>query len=216
MSQWHNQACRCGFLIAIAVATRMKEGTAHFKGMHNTKAGLAIFVLLVIAQAFWGYFHPCPLKTPASRPTPIKWVELKEFINASDSNGSNGFEVSSPSGMKLFAVLANHDASSSKDILKTTPCPNCSNDGPRSTAINSWECSSCWARPGYNCHSGMELMVNNCWDDQIDLMHVFWWVTLLISGMVFLLACWLGHDVAVCRTKEKSPQHTRSYHIVSS
>jgi hypothetical protein len=169
-----------GFFIAIA-ATRMEEGTGGFDGTHQ-KAGLAIF-LLVIAQAFFGYFRP-GLPSVPSTPSPTERVDPVDASNASDSNCNgicNGIEVSSPSGM-TFAV--SDDASSSEDILKTPP---------KSLQRRAWEYGHRFlgilllGLAWYNCHSGLELMVDN-WDDQKDLTGLFWGVTAGISGMVFLLA----------------------------
>jgi hypothetical protein len=159
-----------GFFIAIA-ATHMEEGTADFDGTHH-KAGLAIF-LLVIVQAFFGYFRPGLPKAP-STPSPTERVDPEDVSNASDSDG-NGIEVFSKPGK---------NASSSEDIIK-----------PPSKSLQRWAWEYGHRFLGmlllglawYNCHSGMELMVDN-WDDQKDLTGLFWGVTAGISGMVFLLA----------------------------
>ena len=193
-----------GFLLGV-IATQMDEGEKHFSGDVHNKAGLFIFILCILQGAF-GYFRP-GLPTPpaattaSSSPPPPQPTTLPPTLTNEDEDGSTThFEVSIENVDK-----ANDDdkksnnsstaGSNASDTNNNSPSKKESSSlpGEKSTARLGWEYSHrllgmvllglAW----YNCHTGMELMIDN-WDDTKDMTGVFWGVTGGITGMIFLLS----------------------------
>jgi Eukaryotic cytochrome b561 len=161
-----------GFVFAI-LATQL-EGDPHFKKDTHHKAGLAI-VLLVIVQALAGFFRPSPNTPKSDADNKPKGVSSANSSNTSQ-DGEEGREI---------ATSEERDADSSIDESKKVRHPwirQCWEYFHRFLGI------SLLALAWYNCNSGIELQAEKYQqDDEQTLMSIFWSITGLIAGVIFLL-----------------------------
>lgn len=176
-----------GFFLAVA-ATR-KEGEDHFTENTHTKAGLAIF-LIVMFQFALAFLRPDPPKPP-SQPS-LK--RTSAATSASSSYGSPGIEQGISVGPPSSSVNVNNNGevevadedSSLNDSLESDP-------SVKSKPRLAWEIShrfigiALLGLAWYNCTSGIQLQVEK-YDENDDQMAAFWGVTAGISGLIFFFA----------------------------
>jgi hypothetical protein len=177
-----------GFILAV-VATKKQDGSAlNFNEDVHHKSGLAIFILVII-QAFAGYFRPSP---PPPPPT-SSLADNKVVTNKSSSVRDI------PDNSNTFDEEVVYNSSGDSEALETTKQSTSSSSGTTSSSKKSylrlfWECGHrllgivLLVLAVYNCHTGIILQSDNYYqDDKETLTNIFWSITGSITGIIFFL-----------------------------
>jgi cytochrome b561 len=164
-----------GFIVAV-VATKKQGDLPHFKQETHQKAGLTIF-LLVILQGLMGYFRPSP--------NPPKETATKDD-NTKKAPGS----VNDTVGDEGEVVILSADSDSDEEQKEKSE-----NNQKKSFSVvrQYWEyihrflgitlLGLAW----YNCQSGIVLQAANYEQDSEQKMtNIFWGITGTIAAAIFM------------------------------
>lgn len=157
-----------GFLVAV-VATQKDDDLPHFEEDIHHKAGLAIFVL-VLVQAFAGYFRPSPV--PASQKL-VGNAEEGDILEASENDELPQDNLADAES-SLPTNKVNFHFSKALQIRKFWEYTH--------RLLGIILLGLAW----YNCHSGIVLQAENYdQDNQESLLKIFWGITGAIVGTIF-------------------------------
>ena len=196
-----------GFAVAV-VATKKDDDLPHFEEDTHHKAGLAIFILVLI-QGFAGYFRPSPVpkklasqdddgdqllqdsashstssavSTPASTPTKYS-IDSQTFDDVEESNDSSSPDSTVNPSLKTETIVKiSSNQQPSPSVTKVLYIRRFWEYTHRSLGIILL--SLAW----YNCHSGIILQSENYdQDDEESLLAIFWGITGCIAGTIFFV-----------------------------
>jgi hypothetical protein len=165
-----------GFAVAV-IATQKEGDLPHFADEVHRKAGLAIFIL-VIVQAAAGYFRP-PANKATKSPMAAKDASATTMNNVAMNDTLDGMDMSIPDDASTAEAEENEKSHSSSF----------------SYVRQYWEyfhrflgitlLGLAW----YNCQTGIILQSDNYpeQDDKEQLLDIFWGITGTIAGAIFVM-----------------------------
>ncbi|KAL3905610.1 MAG: hypothetical protein SGARI_004374 [Bacillariaceae sp.] len=168
-----------GFILGV-VATS-KEGSTHFNKTAHNKAGLAIFILILL-QGAMGFWRPSPNPPKDTATTPAK--------KGSDDDDTDSDAKDQPSSLNDTM-----EQEGSQEVSVDSSSTDGGDDKPRPSWIRTgWEYThrflgvALLGMAWYNCTSGIVLQSEKyAQDDQEQLTTVFWSITGLIAGTIFMV-----------------------------
>lgn len=176
-----------GFFLAVAAMN--KEGEDHFTENTHTKAGLAIF-LIVLFQFALAFLRPDPPKAPSPSIKSIDTPQDTEHSNNSTPRAS-GIEHAVTVVPPSYSVNDSEEVELGEETASETSSEQ---DMPAKSKVRfAWEIShrfigiTLLGLAWYNCTSGIQLQSEK-YDERDDLTAIFWGVTAGISGLIFFLA----------------------------